>query len=115
MRRPVAVVVCAGVGLLLTACSQISALTPVGGAAITSVRNATYDVLVEQQVSILVAPQCASTESGFTCTGSTTDGEAIVAEADSEAPYQLTITVGDQIIFEGTAQQVLEAAVLESS
>ncbi len=115
MRQSLALVVTAVAGLLLTACSQIGALTPVGGAAITSVRNATYDVLVDQQVPILVAPQCASIETGFTCTGSTTDGDAIVAEAESQAPYQLRIKVGDQIIFEGTAQQVLEAAALESS
>jgi hypothetical protein len=102
-------------GLFLTACSQVSSLTPVGGAALTSVRNATYDVLVDQQISVLVAPQCASTESGFTCTGSTIDAEDIVAEAGGEAPYQLTITIGGRVIFEGTAQEVLEAAVLESS
>ena len=113
-RLPVIAAVTVG-GLLLTACSQVSSLTPVGGAALTSVRNATYDVLVDQQIPILVAPQCESTESGFTCTGSTTDAQAIVAEAGPEAPYELTISVDGTVIFEGTAQEVLEAAVLESS
>lgn len=102
-------------GLLITACSQVSSLTPVGGAALTSVRNATYDVLIDQQIAILAAPQCESTESGFTCTGSTIEEEDIVAEAGPEAPYELTISIGGRVIFEGTAQEVLEAAVLESS
>jgi len=101
--------------LLLTACSQISSLTPVGGAALTSVRNATYDVLVDQRIPILVAPLCTSTEAGFTCTGSTTGGEEILAQAGSEAPYELKITIDGRTVFEGTAQEVLEAAVLESS
>jgi len=101
--------------LLLTGCSQIDSLTPVGGAAVTSVRNATYDVLVQEQVSILEAPVCESTDSGFTCTGSTTDGEAIVATAAPSSPYPLTIMIGERVLFEGTATDVLEAAVLEAS
>jgi hypothetical protein len=101
--------------LLLTGCSQIDSLTPVGGAAVTSVRNATYDVLVQEQVSILEAPVCESTDSGFTCTGSTTDGEAIVATAGSTSPYPLTIMIGERVLFDGTATDVLESAVLEAS
>ena len=101
--------------LALSACSQVSALTPVGGTAITSVRNATYDVLVDQQVPILQAPQCAPSDSGFTCTGSTVDGAEIVAVAQSTNPYPMTLTVGGEIIFEGNAQDVLDAAVLEGS
>jgi len=101
--------------LLLTGCSQIDSPTPVGGAAVTSVRNATYDVLVQEQVSILEAPVCESTDSGFTCTGSTTDGEAIVATAGPSSPYPLTIMIGERVLFEGTATDVLEAAVLEAS
>ena len=101
--------------LALGGCSQISALTPVGGTAITSVRNATYEVLVDQQVAILVAPQCEPSDSGFTCTGSTLEGQAIIAVAEGTDPYPMTITVGDAVIFEGNAQDVLEAAVLEAS
>lgn len=101
--------------LALTSCSQIDALAPVGGAAITSVRNATYDVLVDEGVAILVAPQCTAVPTGFTCEGSTVDGEPIMAEAGPEAPYELTVTVGREVLFEGTAQEVLEAAVLEAS
>lgn len=115
MRRLPVVITMALSSFLLSACSQISSLTPVGGAALTSVRNATYDVLVDQQIPILVAPQCTSTEAGFTCTGSTTGGEEILAQAGSEAPYELKITIDGRIVFEGSAQEVLEAAVLESS
>ena len=107
-----------GVGLAalaLSACSQVSALTPVGGTAITSVRNATYEVLVEQQVPILVAPECAPSDSGFTCTGSTVDGAEIAVTAGGKNPYPMTISVGGAVIFEGNAQDVLDAAVLEAS
>lgn len=115
MRR-LGLVIAMSVGAaLLTGCSQIDSLTPVGGAAVTSVRNATYDVLVQEQVAILEAPVCESTDSGFTCTGSTTDGEPIVATAGSTSPFPLTIMIGERVLFDGTATDVLEAAVLEAS
>lgn len=101
--------------LTLTACSQVSALTPVGGTAITSVRNATYEVLIDQQVPILVAPQCEPSDGGFTCTGTTIEGQEIIAIAEGTDPYPMTITVGNAVIFEGNAQDVLEAAVQEAS
>jgi len=102
-------------GVLLAGCSQIDSLTPVGGASVTSVRNATNDVLVDQQVSILVAPVCTEIDSGFTCTGSTTDGREILTKASGTSPYELTISIDGEVIFTGTATEVLEAAVLESS
>lgn len=100
---------------LLAACSQISALTPVGGDAVTSVRNAVYDVLVADGVGILVAPTCASSDSGFQCEGLTLDDKAIVAVADAASPYALTITIDGETIFEGTAEDVLQRAVEEAS
>ena len=113
MRR-LGVILAAG-GVLLAGCSQIDSLTPVGGSAITSVRNATNDVLVDQQVSILVAPVCTEVDSGFTCTGSTTDGREILTKASGTSPYELTISIDGEVVFTGTATEVLEAAVLESS
>jgi len=101
--------------LSLGACSQIDALAPVGGASITTVRNATYDVLVNEGIDILRAPQCSATSSGFTCTGSTIDGNPIVSEAGPTTPFDLTVRVGDTLLFEGTAEEILEAAVLEAS
>lgn len=115
MKRPVMVVALSAMALLLSGCSQIDALAPVGGAAITTVRNATYDVLIDEDIEILVAPQCSVVSSGFTCEGTTVDGAPIIAEADPEAPYELTIVVGEEVIFEGTAQDVLQAAVLDAS
>lgn len=99
----------------LAGCSQINALAPVGGDKITSVRNAVYDVLMQQQVEVLVAPTCATVEAGFTCTGSTVSNGKIVAEASGTAPFTLVIKVDGVEIFEGTAQSVLDQAVLEGS
>jgi hypothetical protein len=113
MMRRVLLVTTAAVAL--TACSQVAALTPVGGDPITTVRNAVYDVLVDQQVPLLVAPQCETVTSGFTCLGTTTDGAEIRADAGGTAPYPLTITIGGEQIFSGDAQQVLDEALLEAS
>ena len=99
----------------LAGCSQIDALAPVGGDKITSVRNAVYDVLVQQQIEVLVAPTCSTVEAGFTCTGSAVSNEKIVAEASGAAPFALVIKVDGVEIFEGTAQSVLDQAVLEES
>lgn len=99
----------------LAGCSQIEALAPVGGTAITTVRIATYDVLIDQQIPILVAPQCAATSSGFTCEGTTVDGAPITAQAGPSSPFDLVISVDGEVVFEGTAQEVIDAAVLESS
>ena len=115
MRMRGLILVTTATGLLLSGCSQIASLTPVGGSAVTSVRNATYDVLIDQQVSILVAPVCVEGDSGFTCTGSTMDDREIVTKADLTSPYEMTISIDGEVIFTGTATDVLEAAVLESS
>ncbi|MFM7145515.1 MAG: hypothetical protein ACKOW5_04180 [Actinomycetales bacterium] len=109
MRRHRLFVICA-LTLVLGACSQAASLAPVSGGPITSVRIAVYDVLVEQEVSILVAPQCAPVSNGFSCKGTTTDGQEIQATADGAAPYPLTITVGGAVIFQGNAQDVLDKA-----
>ncbi len=101
--------------LMLSACSQVNELTPVSGDTITSVRNATYDVLVEQQVPILEAPVCTVNEAGFTCIGSTVDGTAITSTASASKPIDLVVEVDGQPIYVGTVQDVLDAALLESS
>jgi len=101
--------------VLLGACSQVSALAPVSGGPVTTVRNAVYDVLVADQVQILIAPQCAPTDSGFTCEGSTVDGKPIVATAGPTAPYDLLVTIDGVEVFRGTAQDVINAAVQEAS
>lgn len=114
MRR-LAIIALAAAPALLAACSQINALTPVGGDVITGVRIATNDVLVDKGVTILVAPQCVTEASGFTCNGTTTDGQQIVSTATSTAPYDLVVTVGGAEIFRGTVQEVLDKAAQEAS
>jgi hypothetical protein len=115
MRSVLIALVAAGSVLSLSACSQVASLTPVGGSSITSVRNAANDILIQQQVPILVAPTCEAVASGFTCTGSTIDGAEILVTADGTAPYSMSVSVAGSVIFEGTAQGVLDAALLEAS
>lgn len=115
MRRTLIAAAAAMAAVALAGCSQIGALTPVGGTAITSVRNATYDVLVDEGVEVLVAPVCEQGEQGFTCTGSTIGGDAIVATGGLTPPYDLRVEVGGEVIFEGTAQDVLAEALREGS
>lgn len=115
MTRLVAIAAAIVVAVILTACSQVASLTPVGGSSLTSVRNAANDVLVQQQVPILVAPQCTAVETGFTCVGSTVDGAEILVKAEGTKPFALSITVGGAVIFEGNATDVLESAVQEAS
>jgi len=104
----------ASVIVLTAGCSQIGALTPVGGGAITTVRNATYDVLFDQQVPVLVAPVCKPTDSGFTCVGETVDGQQIVTTAKATKPYEMSIAVGGTVVFEGNAQAVLDENVRQA-
>ena len=101
--------------LMLSACSQVNELTPVSGDTITSVRNATYDVLVDQQVPVLEAPVCSTDDAGFTCVGSTTDGAVIRSTATGSTTIDLVIEVDGQPIYVGTVQDVLDAALLETS
>jgi hypothetical protein len=54
-------------------------------------------------------------DTGFTCVGSTLDGAEILVTAAGTAPYDMSISVGGAVIFEGNAQAVLDAAVLEGS
>ena len=115
MKRFVTITAVAVASLGLAACSQVASLTPVGGASLTSVRNAANDVLVDQQVPILVAPKCTAVDSGFTCVGSTVDGAEILVTAEGTKPFAMSITVGGSVIFEGNATDVLESAVQEAS
>lgn len=115
MKRYVTIGAVALASLGLAACSQVASLTPVGGASLTSVRNAANNVLVEQEVPILVAPQCTAVDSGFTCVGSTVDGAEILVTAQGAKPFTMSITVGGAVIFEGNATDVLESAVQEAS
>lgn len=109
-------------------CNQIAQLQPVAGDAVTGVRIATNDVLLNAGVAIQVAPVCTFVDTDYTCKGTTTDGLPIVAEATTVATDQvppdlvlaaeeseegaddvvvLEVTVGDQTIFRGLVSEVL--------
>lgn len=112
MRRTVALVVAAVTGVvLLSGCSsQISALAPVGGDDITSLRIAAIDVLLERKLTVRDAPVCTDTGEGYSCVGSLTDGSEIVVTAPDADATTMTITVGGSTIYDGSVQEVLDRA-----
>jgi len=98
--------------LLLTGCSQIAAIAPVGGNRTSEVRYAALNILVRDEVDVLAAPSCAMADDRtVTCTGTTLDSGAIdvVSKADDEA--NLTVTVGGSVLYSGSIQEVLESAL----
>jgi hypothetical protein len=99
-----------GVALLAGCSSQISALAPVGGDDITSLRIAAIDVLLERKLTIRDAPVCSEVAPGYSCTGSLTDGSAIVVTAPDADATTMTITVGGSVVYEGSVQEVLDRA-----
>ena len=98
--------------LALTGCaSQIGGLAPVGGDALTGVRIAAVDVLLENKLGILEAPVCTQVAKAVSCVGSLTDGSVVTVEADvSTTPNTMTVTVGGTMIYDGEVQAVLDKA-----
>lgn len=91
--------------------SQIDGLAPVGGDAMTGVKFAATDVLLERKLSIMEAPVCTETGDTVSCVGSLTDGSAVSVQADiSEKPHRMTITVGGSVVYDGDVQSVLDNA-----
>lgn len=105
-----------------TGCSQVAQLQPVAGAQISAVRTATNNVLVEQGVSIQVAPVCEFIDPLFECRGSTTEGAEIRSEAEILSEYgettdewgayvpadvSLVVTVGADTVYDGNVEDVL--------
>ncbi len=95
---------------LLAACSQISALAPVSGVPLTTVRIAANDVLVTDKVPVMVAPVCTETTTAITCQGSTTTGEVIEVSSTPKTPLTMTVKVGGKVLFQGDAQDVIDKA-----
>ncbi len=112
------VVVAAGAALALAlaggalaGCSQIAALAPVGGDHLTEVRYAAVDVLVGAKVELLAAPACESAADGATsCAGETVAGETIAVDSPAADPTTVTVRVGDEVLYSGPIQDVLDAA-----
>ena len=100
----------AGILLLTPGCSQAAALAPVGGDHLTAVRFAALDVLVQRGVAILSAPVCTAADGTVACRGTTVDGAEVLVRSGADDPSRLTVTVAGTSLYEGSVQDVLDAA-----
>ena len=106
MIRALAIV---GAVFILTGCaSQVSALAPVSGDDVASVRTAANDVLLDHQIAILRAPVCTKDKTAISCTGETGSNEAI--SVTSPLDGTMTVKVGKAQIFQGSVADVLDVA-----
>ncbi len=77
-------------------------------------RYATNDLLVAAGVQIAVAPVCTQKDTTVTCSGTTTSGASITVVSPRDDTANLTVTVGDQTLYSGSIQDVLDRAMLPS-
>lgn len=97
---------------LLAGCSQVAAISPVGGTRLAEVRFATADVLVAEAVDILSGPDCAQARDlTVTCSGETVDGDRITSESPGSDPALLTVVVGGDTLYDGSLLDALEDAL----
>lgn len=113
---------------LASGCTQIAQLKPVAGDAVTSVRIATNDVLVNNGVAISVAPVCTFSGNLYDCKGIAADGSPILGhaevmpvaqvpanlqpllptgEAATDTASVLEVKVGDNVLYSGLTDTVL--------
>lgn len=98
--------------LLLTGCSQVAAIAPVGGHHLAEVRFAAIDVLVASGTELLTAPDCTTESDGaISCTGETLAGESITVLSPADDPASVTVTVDDVVLYQGSIQEALEKAL----
>ena len=98
-------------GVLAGCASQLDGLAPVGGDAMTGVKFAATDVLLERKLGILEAPVCTETGDAVSCVGSLTDGAVISVQADiGTKPHTMTVTVGGSVVYDGEVQSILDEA-----
>jgi hypothetical protein len=112
-RRLVPTVIAAAlaIGVLAGCASQLDGLASVGGDALTGVKFASTDVLLERKLGILEAPVCTQTGDAVSCVGSLTDGAVISVQADiGTKPHTMTVTVGGSVVYDGEVQKVLDEA-----
>jgi hypothetical protein len=108
---PTAAVAVLAVVTLAGCASQLSALAPVGGDALTGVKFAATDVLLEKKFGILEAPVCTQVGNAVSCVGSLTDGAVISVQADiGTKPHTMTVTVGGSVVYDGEVQKILDEA-----
>ncbi len=107
-------VVLGGAGLLaLSACAvttQVDALQPVAGDAVTGVTVAAADVLISQGVAIKVVPVCRFGSGRYVCSGETMSGDKIRITAEGEDPQTMRVMVADEPVYTGSIDEVLTRA-----
>jgi PBP1b-binding outer membrane lipoprotein LpoB len=102
----------AALALLLTGCSQVAALAPVGGNRPTEIRFAAIDVLVDQDVELGTAPTCTMADDrAVSCTGSTATGEEIAVTSSAADQASLEVTVAGTVIYSGPITDVIEKSI----
>ena len=112
IRRLVLVALVAAAGLAAAGCSQVAAISPVGGSRLAEVRFAVGDVLVREGIELLVAPVCAAEpDATIGCEGTRLDGARIIATAPGDDLDTVTITVDDESLYAGSIMGVLETAM----
>lgn len=115
----------------MSGCSQIDSLQQVSGVPVNTLQIAVDTALIENKVSILVAPVCEQTAADankLECTGKTTSGQDIVVTATNGTASTTTLSpggtptalpagtlnlttvikVGGKTIYEGQAQTVID-------
>lgn len=121
----VSVAGCAQVG------SQIDSLKQVSGVPVNTLQIATDTLLTSQKVPVLVAPTCVQDKENadnLTCKGKTTTNEEILVTATNGPAVKATftpggtptalpagtldlnmkLTVGSKVLYEGSAQSVID-------
>lgn len=112
MRRHAAVALTVIGGLVLTGCSQVAALAPVGGNRATEIRFATIDVLLDHDIALMDAPTCAMADDrAVTCTGTTVEGQTVTATSPAQDQASLEVRVGDDVLYQGTIDAVIETSI----
>ena len=112
MRRARTLAAVVAAGLVLTGCSQVAAIAPVGGERLATVRFAAIDVLTGAGTDIRTAPVCAQADDAtVTCEGDTFAGDDIRVTAPGASQDDLTVTVGTETLYQGSLQAVIEKAM----
>lgn len=99
----------AAAALMVAGCTQIGGLAPVSGDSITMLRTAAYDVLLQNNVPILVAPTCTESDTAYSCAGTTEDGTPITVTAPLAKPLVMTVSVGDTVLYSGDVTTVVQS------
>ena len=108
--RAAAMSLAAGAMAACAVTTQIDSLEPVAGDAVAALSSAADGVLVSEGVEILVAPVCELSGDGYDCAGTTLSGEKINVVAPGSDPETMTIVVGDETLYEGSIEEVLQKA-----